>query len=263
MRLHRVLPLGLGALAVAACHEDKVTTSNPPALAAVRYIHGMPDTISVDIRMLDQVSWTAFANGLAFRGATEYMPTEAKARPIRVFPTSRDPSVTSKPFFDETVTFEAGKRYTLMLTGTAGNRHFLVLNDDVPACNSDVAIRAVNAGGTAAGLDLLLTRLVADPRPAAPLFSNITPMTASAYVSRAPDTGYVRILPTGFAAGDKALDSAAVPLPPAAEAGKRPAAGFTTACSAYSAIAFPKSSGSQTAFANPGVVFFLDRTPGL
>jgi hypothetical protein len=265
MRLHRVLPLGLGALAVAGCQKDEVTRSNPPALAAVRYMNVLPDTGNVDIRMMDQTAWTAYANNLQFRQVTEYMPTEAKARPIRVFATSTNPAITSVPLLDQTITFEAGKRYTVMLVGSTRTNtdRFVVLTDDIPACNNNVAIRAINLGGTTAALDLFLAAASGDPQPATPTFSNVAPLAASNYATKAPGATHVRIANTGSSTTALSGEIAAAP---AAEAGKRPAAGSTSACSAFSAVAFPRtvagSGAPQTAaFLSPAVVFFVDRTP--
>src|SRR4051812_40800653 len=75
------------ALGLAACGgDDSPTGVGRPSLAAVRYINALPDTFDVDIRMVDQIDWSATANKLTFRAATEYFPIEAKARHLRVFP---------------------------------------------------------------------------------------------------------------------------------------------------------------------------------
>src|SRR5688500_1834821 len=129
MSLSRFVLLGIGLLAVVACNDDEIIRSSPPPLAGVRFLNAMADTGAVDIRMIDQVPWSALALSLAFRSGTEHQPTEAKARRIRVFPTSTNPVVTSAFMLDTTITFAANQNYTVLLSGSAKNNtdRFIVL----------------------------------------------------------------------------------------------------------------------------------------
>lgn len=72
------------------------------------------------------------ALSLAFRAGTEHQPTEARARRIRVFPTSTNPVVTSAFMLDTVITFAANQNYTLLLAGSAKNNtdRFVVMADD-------------------------------------------------------------------------------------------------------------------------------------
>src|SRR5258706_8318294 len=119
MRINRFVLLCLGVAAVGGCENDKLSTTTPPPIAAVRYINSVADTGSVDIAMIDQVEWSANAKPLAFRAGSAYQPAEAKARHIRVFPTSLLIGVTSQILVDTTVTLTPGSRVTLLLTGSA------------------------------------------------------------------------------------------------------------------------------------------------
>src|SRR5215207_619395 len=113
MRPLKYLSLGLAAAAVAACDKDEITTNSTPPLAGVRFINALPDVgFNVDIRMVDQVEWSAVGNDLAFRGGTEHQPTEAGSRRIRVFPTSKNIDTAAVILLDTTVTFEASKNIT-------------------------------------------------------------------------------------------------------------------------------------------------------
>jgi hypothetical protein len=265
MRLSRLVLLGLSVGLIAGCDDDEIVSSSPPPLAGVRFINALADTSAVDIRMIDQVEWSAFALSLAFRSATEHQPTEAKTRRIRVFPTSTDPVITSQFMIDTTITFQANTNYTLLLAGSArsNTERFIVLTDEVPACSDNIAVRGVNAG-VGGNVDLFITRKSGDTRPAQPALANIAPLAASSYVTRAPDTTFIRFT----SAGDTVtVASASGPTAPAAAAGQRPAAGVNSECSAFSTIAFPRSVAGSAApqtparFTAPEVIYFIDRVP--
>lgn len=267
MSLSRFVLLGIGLLAVVACNDDEIIRSSPPPLAGVRFINALADTSAVDIRMIDQVEWSALALSLAFRSGTEHQPTEAKARRIRVFPESEDPAITSRFMIDTTITFQANTNHTVLLTGSAraNTDRFIVLTDAVPACDNNIAVRAVNAGATTAGLDLFITRKSSDPLPAQPSAGNVAPFAASTYATRAADTTFVTVTATGTTTPIVASASGPIAAPPVT--GQRPAAGVNSACSAFSAIAFPRSVAGSTApqtarFTAPEVIFFVDRVPG-
>ena len=156
MRSPRYLLLAIAAAAAAtACRDDQITTASRPPLAGVRYINALNDTGRVDIKMIDQLEYSANTNegvgGITFRTGTRYYPTEAKARRIRVF-AFQDSSITSvsSVIHDTTLTFEADKNYTLLLSGSARARtaRFRLIDDSqapTPAAGQ-IAVRVYNAG---------------------------------------------------------------------------------------------------------------------
>src|SRR6476619_5390235 len=116
MLLSRLAMVAVAAVGIVGCGKDSVTNPATPPLAGVRFINGLADSSSVDVRMIDQVNWSF--NGvqnIAFRAGTEHQPIEAKARQIRVFPNSNVPAITSAYMVDTTISFTAGQRYTLLL----------------------------------------------------------------------------------------------------------------------------------------------------
>jgi hypothetical protein len=277
-QLRPSLLIVLGAAAVAACSDDTgVTNSSRPPLAGVRFINALPDTFDVDIRMVDQVDWSATANKLPFRSATQYWPTEAKARHIRVFPqpgvdavNGVNPVVVSTVLLDTTITFEADRQYTLLLTGSArGNtERFVLIEDNPPATTGiQVAVKTVNAGVTG-NVDAFLT-----PRDTTTLtgrtadLPGVGPLAASAYVVR--DTGSFTAV--RFAAGGTttATASATAPNGTAGTSTINPQAGAKVPGTALSGYIFPASApvttGSRSTsvvnFASPGVIWFIDRLP--
>ena len=265
MRLTRLVFAGFVVALAVGCDDDEIVTSSPPPLAGVRFINALAGDTAVDIRMIDQLEWSALALSLLFRSGTEHQPTEAKSRHIRVFRVSRDPIVTSQFLLDTTITFQANTNYTLLLVGSvaANTDRFVVLTDNVPGCTNDIAVRAVNAGVTG-NADLFITRKAADTRPAQPSLANVAPFAASAYVTRPADTTFVRFTNAG---DTTTIAAAAGPMAPATLPGQRPAAGVNSACSALSAIAFPRSVAGTLApqtparFTAPEVIYFVDRVP--
>ena len=268
MRFLRVLVVGVTVVAMGACNDDEITNTTPPPLAGVRFINAMADTGAVDIRMIDQVEWSALALSLAFRSGTEHQPTEAKTRRIRVFPTSRNPVVTSNFMLDTTITFTANQNYTLLLSGSAKTNtdRFIVLADDAaaPAAGA-ISLRAVNAACGTAGSPNVDFLAGADSTTLAAIAANVAPNSASAYQSRTAGAMLGRfnttVAPTRVA-------QAAGPVAPVAPAGTRPAAGVNSAGSALSAYCFPRSVAGTSApqdtvtFNRAGVVYFVDRVPG-
>jgi hypothetical protein len=276
MRLSHLLPIAL--LAVAACHDDGVSVNARPPLGGVRFINAVPDGGPVDIRMVDQVEWSASSVssnlsccGLAFRQGTNYWATEAKARHIRVFPTDSSIAVTSQILHDTTITIEANKNVTLMLVGsraTGGKVSFVKIDDEPGAIpNNKVAVRVVNASATgqvpAPADAYIVTDTTATGLPATPAFAALGALSASPYVLRDPGVFAVR----ATAAGNTTTFWAATAPAGAAESGLiGTAAGYLGTGSAMAAYIFPRSvAGSSapqsTAFTRPAVVFFIDFIP--
>lgn len=276
MRLSHLLPIAL--LAFAACHDDGVTVHARPPLGGVRFINAVPDGGPVDIRMVDQVEWSASSVsgnasccGLAFRQGTFHYATEAKARHIRVFPTDSSIAVTSQILHDTTITIVANKNITLMLVGSQaanGKVHFVQIDDDPGAVpNNKVAVRVVNAsqaGTVPAPADAyILTDTASTALPASPAFPAVAALTAAPYVQRDPGAFAVR----ATAAGNTATSWGTIaPAGAAANGLIGAAAGYLGTGSAISAYIFPRSvAGSKApqsaAFQNPAVVFFVDLIP--
>lgn len=275
MRLTRLSFFPAVLALIAACGRDNgVSVNARPPLGGVRFINAVPDGGPVDIRMVDQVEWSASSVngsniGLAFRAGTIHWPTEAKARQIRVFPTDSSLAVTTQVLHDTTIVIEANKNVTLMLVGSraAGGRVSFIRIDDTPPALSGtkIAVRLVNAssaGSTPADADAYLTASTSSSvAGAAPSFAGLAPRTASTYVVR--DTAQFAV--RASAAGDQTtLWSAAAPPGAPAAAGIAATAGAAGPGSALSAFLFPRSVAGTKApagFTAPGVVWFVDLIP--
>lgn len=257
MRLTRSILLAMAAFAATGCDSENIVDNDVPPFAEVRFINAVSDTGAVDIRMIDQVDLSPVANNLAFRAGTLYQQGEAKARRIRVFPTSINPAVTSTILLDTTITLQAGTRVTLMLTGnarTTGALRFVTIDDNAPAPPSgQISVRMVNASGTAASGYLVNTTTTA--LPGTPTFANVAPVATSPYVNRSIGAAAIRVTETGTTV----TASGAGPASPATPAGAFPAAGVSSAGSAFSAYYFPKARAG--AVSAPTVIWFVDRNP--
>lgn len=274
MRLTRLLLLSVVALGAAACSEDDgVTINTRPPLGGVRFINAVPDGGPVDIRMIDQVEWSANSvststnYGLPFRAGTIHWPTEAKSRRIRVFPTDSNVAVTSQILHDTTIAIEPNKNVTLMLVGSraaGGSVRFVMIDDTPPALTGNqIAVRAVNAGA-AASVNGYLTATATTALPGSATWPAMALYTPGAYVTR--DTGTFAVRAT--AAGAPAtIWSATAPAGAPASGLISATAGFRAAGSGLSAYVFPTSvAGTKapqtSAFTSPAIVYFVDRIPG-
>lgn len=263
MRLNRLIIPGLCITVLFGCGKDTTAVDTPPPNATVRYVNALADTGSVDVAMIDQVEWSAYAKPLAFRAASAYQVVDAThPRHIRVFPTSTNAAVTSQIIDDETLTFTPGTRVTLLLTGSAraNTAHFVAISDDItPPAAGQIAVRVVNASTGA--VDAYLTTATTDPLPGTPTFANVASVQTSAYVAR--PTGAVAAQ-AGDAGTATATAKLAGPNAPASPPGDVfPAAGVNSQYSKFSVYFFPRGvAGSpQNALTTPAVVWFVDRNP--
>ena len=283
MRLFRFCLAALPvAAALTACREDSLTSATLPALAGVRYIHAVPDTGRVDIKMYDQVEYSANTidgvGGVVFRGGTRYFDTEAKSRKIRVF-SFQDSSITtvSQIMLDTTLTFEANKNYTLLLVGSAraaagsADRMRFVQIEDAPAAdNANILVKFYNAGTAAVSGYLTAATVAAGGSVSGtPTFPSVASRTATAYTVRAPGAMAVNVTNAGSTA---VIASVLAGAGSAGTAAANPVAGSGVGGTAFSAYAFPGavagsgavrglSTAATAALVAPGVQLFVDRRP--
>jgi hypothetical protein len=278
MRVSHFLPLAMLA-AAAACHDNGVTVNERPPLGGVRFINAVADGGPVDIRMVDQIEWSANsvsnANnyGLPFRAGTIHWATEAKARHIRVFPTDSSIAITSTVLHDTTITIEANKNVTLMLVGSraaGGKVSFITIDDTPPAVTStQVAIRLMNAsrtGQTPATASGYITADTLAALPATATWGTVGPLSASPYVVRSTGAFAIQTTPAGSTAS---VWKAAAPDGAPAIGLQGATAGALGGGSALSAYLFPPSgtgpftaqSGTPPSGTTPRVVFFVDLIP--
>lgn len=275
MRLFRLAPLALAAAALAACSEasnDPVTPEVPP-LAYVRYINAVPDTLNTTVRFIDQVQYSpmTFAN-VPFRGLGQgnYQPTQAGARKFRVFTAdvvNFSAAGNTVVLVDTTITFEAGKYYTLLHSGFARagsspRQRIIAINDVFPTVTgSNIALRAIHQAFGVGTVDLhavptTTTALSASSR----LVPNFAEAAISPYVTAAVGPLAAAVTAPG---GTTALVAAAAPAGTAGTTSADPIGGATQGGSVITAIAYPASAANSAGarFAAPGIVYYIDRHP--
>lgn len=272
MRLFKFAPLGLALAALAACGEasNDPTTPNIPSLAYVRYINAVPDTLNTTVRFIDQVAYSpmTFVN-VPFRGLGQgnYQPTQVGARKFRVFTFSSDFSAAGNTniLVDTTITFEAGKYYTLLhmgyaRAGSTPKQRIVVINDNLPTPGAQIAVRAIHAALGVGTVDIYATATATSPLTGTPLFRGVAPEAVSAYQNVAPGAFAAQIAAAGTTTS---LVAAAAPAGTAGTTAADPIGGATVAGSVISAVAFPASAANSAGarFAAPGIVYFIDRHP--
>lgn len=285
MQHSRFAVLGVLALALAGCREDGMDPVTPviPPLAYVRYINAVPDTNNTLVRWIDQIEFVpqTFVN-VPFRGQGQgnYQGVDVRAKRIRIFTADMvnfSAAINTTVLLDTSITFEAGKYYTLLHSGFARagsspKQSLKVITDDLPTPGANVAIRFINAATTP--FDLYLVASATTAPSGAPSAAALAFNTPSAYLTRTPTT--TTFATAGTAVGSTTpLFTVAAPVgvlgnPFAPAAGGIPAvqpvdpiSGGTVPGSVMTAIAFPASvAGSPAAsFTTPGVVYFLDKQP--
>ena len=261
MRFSRIVMLAAGLGAMTACDSDDVNAPSIPPLASVRFINAVADTGAVDIRMIDQIEFSAVGNAIAFRAGTEYFPTEAKTRRIKVFPTSRNIAVTQNHLLETIVDIQANTRVTLLLVGNARDKstlRFVVISDDASAPPAGmISVRIVNAATGA--IDGYLVNAVADPIAPPATATNVAALAQSAYVTRATGAAALRVTD----ASSVTVNASAAGPVAAVLAGALPAAGVNSAGTKFSVYYFPRGvlGSNNNAVATPTAIWFVDRNP--
>ena len=261
MRFSRIVLLAAGLGVITACEEDKISAPDIPPLASVRFINAVADTGAIDIRTVDQIEFSPVGNAVAFRAGTEYFPTEAKSRRIKVFPTSRNINITQNALLEATVDIQANTRVTLLLVGSARDKstlRFVVISDDAAAPPAGmIAVRVVNAASGAVNGYLVNTPTEALPGTAAA--ANVAPLAQSAYVTKTVGNAAFRFTDVGSTTVTvSAAGPVAAPL-----AGAKPAAGVNTEGTKFSVYFFPRgvAGSANNALTTPAAVWFVDRNP--
>lgn len=212
MQFTRLIFAGLVVAAVVACDDDPVMTEvTPDPSAAIRWVNAVPDTVAMDYRIVDYPSNASEPN-LPFRASSgNWRILPAGTHRIRVFFTNTTaagsmPAVVSQIFLDTTLTFEVGKKYTILHYGYAKSdatpkQRLILIPDDPPTpAAGQVAIRAINAAPGIGPVDLysqvvLDTTTAAAAVSGAPLFANIplAGVTAWTDVAAAPSGRTFRV----------------------------------------------------------------------
>lgn len=275
MRLLRFASLALAGAVIAGCSHDVTGNTTPiPELAYVRYVHAMPDTGEVDVKLVDAVENLNFADPTTgytpYRTVSTFTGIVAGARHFRVFTNmqSTDINVISQVIFDTTLTLAPNTYYTILHTGFARtgvtpHQHFVVIQENPPAVTaSQVAIRAILAAPGIGPVDIYTTKdtATATALPASPAYSGLTYGTPSAWVNFAPGSMAFRV----FASGTTTPTLTKIPAPAGAPQQPLldPVAGTTIGGTALTAFIFPAGvAGSPNKSVPASIVYGVDVRP--
>ncbi len=273
MKRFRLLTTCLLAVGLFACDDEGVLGEITIPLAAIHWVHAVPDTGEMDFRVVDIVSNAGLFDAV-FRGSNMFaQPIEAGSRQIRVFMSSTDPVIASTIVADTTLSLTEGAAYLFLHTGFARTgqtpaRAVWVLPETPPSpAASDIGLRIIHAGAGMGDVDLHIVRrpvnaATADSLPDVAQFANVAYGAASTYVSLAADAAAadsVRVVVT--TAGTKTVLASI--KAPSGQATSNPIGGSRVAGTVMTAIVVPPSvAGSQApAFATPSVVYLVERRP--
>lgn len=272
MKIQRMALLGLGLIA-AGCARDKGPFLAPDTpLAYVRWVNAVTDTNSTDFKFVDLVEGSAYYQHGGFRSISSYQGANAGARHVKVF--SVDPleaqskipriEIVTQVLKDTTITLEAGKYYTFLMTGTARNNktYINVIVDDRSAVPSStqIAVHAINAAADLPSVDVYALATATTPISGAAAFAGLTLGKGQAYALRS--TGAFAFAATA-SGSTSALAAAAAPAGAApASASQSALGGFSIGGSYLTAFIFPAAvSGSLATGATPAVVWIQDNAP--
>lgn len=191
MKVQRLALLAAALGAVSACDDGSdVIVNTPGPLAYVRYVHAMPDTGTVDVRVVDQVVNLNCFN-VPYRSVCPYQGVPAGSRHFKVFVASSagNINVVTTAILDTTITLMENTYYTVVHSGFARTsqtpaQRFCVITDDpgTVAAGRFKVRTMVAAAGFTANQDVHLskaTNAATGPAPAAgsaPIYSaaNVT-----------------------------------------------------------------------------------------
>ena len=184
--IRKLALVGVAVLGLTACSDDDDATG-PVATGDVRIVHASPNAPAVDVLVDDAYALT----GVAYRGASMFIPVEAGSRRVRVRATG-----TSTTVIDAEVPITQGESYTILATGLLAGIQPLVAENDLTApAAGQVKVRVIHAAPAAAGVDVYVTA------PGAPLtgpvLTNVPFRAVSNYLSVPAGTYQIRVTPTG------------------------------------------------------------------
>jgi len=290
-RILQLSALGLLAGVASACQPDSVFKTEITPVAGVRFINAVPDTgaaFGLDFRFIDYVENsdayritfrnTPSTSGLITAAAQiQYKPAKAGSRHFKIFLSDSLITAAQITLKDSTVNLETGHNYTFLLWGNARSSgsdkmRLTVIDEAVPDPGQQVALRVINAGGTAIDVrQYVATGTV----PSAADWSAVGAYSISTYKTVAPSPIKFNVQPSGGGTALFTDPQAIVGEAIGVTAGSATGAGCvvgtdcnvipgtTVAGSSVTLIVYPRSvAGSKASnFTTPGSVTMWDRRP--
>lgn len=269
MKLQRFILLAAVFGAVTACDRDTGgSLTDPGALAYVRYVHAIPDTGAVTVRVTDRVENLNCAE-VTYRTVCPYAGIAPGTRKFKVFSgVNNELSTVTQVIHEQDVTLTAGTYYTIVHSGfarTGGNPadNFSVIEDNTttPAGNKFSLRAIVAAPGFTANQDVYVTATTTSALPATPTFSGVARLTPTTWAVLDTGTAAVRSFDTGTTATARVTSTVLAGFtPPTSEPGSVATLGAGSrtggALTAFIFPAGPAGTGNAA-----GVTYAVDRRP--
>jgi hypothetical protein len=224
MQFNRMLLAAFSVVAVAACSDDPVSkVVTPEPFSSIRWVNGVADTVAMDYRIVD-VPTNASEPNLAFRASSgNWRNLPPGTHHVKVFFTNTtaagtNVSVVSQVIVDTTLTFDVGKKYTILHYGFtkagATPADQLIVIEDVPPSPSagQFALRAINAAPALGTIDLYAIPAAATggATTGAATFPGLAPAAVAGWIGlNAVTTGSYRVAATAPASTAAMADALA------------------------------------------------------
>jgi hypothetical protein len=141
----------------------------------LRFLQAAPVLGNVDV-LLDSKT---IESGMGYGTPTDYMSVKAGSRHLQVEPTG-----SSTPVIDQTISLNRGSHYTFIADGFASDISAMLLLDDQSApASGDIKLRFVNAGAGAGDVDVYVLAPGTTPPGNPPTVGNLSLGVASDYQS--------------------------------------------------------------------------------
>jgi Domain of unknown function (DUF4397) len=277
MRFQRLIFAVILACGVTACAKSVTgVTHTPPPLAYVRYINAVSDTFAMDLRAVDQVTYSQPFLNVAYRGLGDgnYQGYQAGSRHVRVFldpsPANNgvavDPVVVSTVMADTTYTFTAGTHYTVVHVGSARAKttKLWIIQDALPTQSAaSVQYRIINVASVQGAVDVYVRGDGTTPLSGTPTASSLALQSPTAYLTQAPGPLVIRLTAPGTLAGVGAAAGYTLQAGTAGTTAADPIYGSLQGGSILTVFVFDATPVGKvgTTFATPGVVYFPDVQP--
>ena len=272
MKLSRFVVLTLCGVSLAACGRNTAGTPfEPDALAALRFVNAVPDTMQLDYRIVDIVTNAGMFNADFRTNQAQYVPILAGQHTVRVFLSDSAVAVAQVVVNETTFNFEQGKSYTFvhsgfMRSGQAPAVTVSVVEDSPPTpAAGKVAVRALNLAAGLGGMDVFVGTTTSGLPTASATWSNVAFGTFTGYVEL--DTAAYRVAATATGTVTPlVVANTAAPTGSPATGTSSAITGVKMAGSALTVVLLPRSvAGSRapqtSAYTAPVVTFLNDRRP--
>jgi hypothetical protein len=272
MKSSRFVLLTLCGVSLAACERNTSGTPfEPDALAALRFVNAVPDTMQLDYRIVDIVTNAGMFNADFRSNQAQYVPILAGQHTIRVFLSDSALAVAQVVVNETTFDFEQGKSYTFIHSGymrpgqTPAVTAAIVEDAPPTPAAGKVAVRALNLAAGLGGMDIFVGTTATGLPAASATWTNVAFGTYTGYVEL--DTAAYRVAATATGTVTPlVVANTAAPAGSAASGNTSAITGVKMAGSALTFVLLPRSvAGSRapqsSAYTAPVVTFLNDRRP--